>query len=189
MKINALNQTVKVILSVLAISFVSFSCAKKPAGIRTVRQTDSKVVNQAVSNASTQAASVQNLLYQMTVVELPGEATDGSFTVNSEIKTPSGQYVPITTTHTNGKDAQGVVEDAANGAKLDIRSRCVGENCDQYIMLVTVVKNNYAVHQMMVISYLNQSYFNIETINASIAPSQMYRSLDEVVQRNGDRYK
>ncbi len=170
---------------VVTLTAFSFSCAKKATGVRTVRQTQAVAVNPAVSTPSTQAANNQNLLYTLTVVELPGEATSGTFTVNSEIRTPMGKFIPITTTHTNGQDVYGVYDDADTGAKLDIRARCLGSECNTYILLVTVIKNNYSVHQIVATSYLtNETSFNVENINASVAPGSFYRSLDEVVQRN-----
>ena len=145
-------------------------------------------MNEIVNDASVNAASSQNNLYQVTVVEVPGESTDGIFVVKSEIKTPSGQFIPVTTTHINGQDANGVIDDAANGSKIDVRAKCIGANCEKYILLFTVVVNQQAVHQIAIISYNYQTYFNMEHVNKAVT-SNFYRTLDQVVQRNGDRYK
>lgn len=182
---KAFKLTNLVLPLVVVMSAFSFSCAKKATGVRAVRQTQTNIVNPAVSNPSVQQANNQNLLYTLTVVELPGEATDGSFTVNAEIRTPMNKFIPITTTHVNGKDVSGVYSDADTGAQLDIRARCLGADCNIYILLVTVIKNNYSVHQIVATSYLsNTTSFNVENINASVAPNSFYRSLDDVVQRN-----
>lgn len=180
-----MNKLTQFIFPIIVVaSTLAVSCAKKPNGVRAVRQTESKTTNPVVSNPSINAANSQNLLYTLTVVELPGEPTEGSFTVNAEIKTPMGKFIPITTTHTQGQDVWGSYNDSDTGAQLDIRARCLGENCDTYILLVTVVKNGYSVHQVVAISYLTETFFNVENINANVAPQSFYRSLDEVVQRN-----
>lgn len=169
---------------VVVLSAFSFSCAKKATGVRAVRQTEAQQMNPVVNTNSNNAANAQGLLYKITVIELPGEATDGSFTVNAEIKTPMGRFIPITTTHTAGRDVYGTYNDADTGAYLDIRARCMGANCDTYLLLVTVVKNNQSVHQSLAISYLTESFFHLDENNATVSPGNFYRSLDEVVQRH-----
>ena len=170
---------------VVVLSAFSFSCAKKANGIRTVRQTQANIVNPAVSNPSINQANNQNLLYTISVVELPGEAVAGTFTVNAEIKSPSNKFIPITTTHTNGQDVYGVYTDEDSGTKLDIRARCIGAECNTYILVITVIKNNQPQHQIVATSYLtNETSFNVENINAQVAPGSFYRSLDEVQERN-----
>lgn len=182
---NRFKLTNLVLPLVVILSTFIFSCAKKATGVRTVRQTEANIVNPSVSNPSVEQANNQNLLYTLSVVELPGEAADGTFTVKAEIRTPSNKFIPITTTHTNGQDVNGVYTDADTGTQLDIRARCLGSACNIYILLVTVIKNNYSVHQVVATSYLtNETAFNIEHINATVAPTLFYRSLDEVVQRN-----
>lgn len=170
---------------VVVLSAFSFSCAKKANGIRAVRQTEANIVNPGVSNPSIDRANNQNLLYTISVIELPGEAVKGTFTINAEIQTPSKKFIPITTTHINGQDVYGVYTDDDTGTKLDIRARCIGADCNSYILVVTVVRNNQAQHQIVATSYLsNETSFNVENINAQVAPGSFYRSLDEVVERN-----
>lgn len=182
------TKTKQIILAATAVmAMFILSCAKKPTGVRSVKQTTHNVVNPQVTNPSVQAAGAQNIHYQLTSIELPGEPVNGTISVRSEILTPSGYYIPITTTHTAAQmDAYGVVNDNDNGVKLDIRTRCIGQNCEKYIMLITVVKNNHSVHQMIAISNYNQSFFNLEQINASVpGGSQLfYGNIDQVLQRN-----
>lgn len=102
-------------------SFLSVSCAKKSSTIRAVKQTGSKVMNPNVSTPSRQAADTQNLLYDIVSLSWPIEG-DGDLKIESEIKTPDGRYIPITTFHTNNYDSVGVVDDAQNGNKIDIRA-------------------------------------------------------------------
>lgn len=178
-----LNQKIVLSLTVILSLFV-FSCAKTPSGVRTVKQTNSQVINPAVSNPSVQAANNQGLLYQLTSLERPLEATDGSISVSSEIKTPGGLYVPVTTTHVNGSDAGGTINDAGSQSTLDIRARCIGSDCEKYIMLITVIRNGSAVHQIAALSNKDLDYFTLENINVSVS-LQFYRSLDELAQHYG----
>lgn len=168
---------------------ISFSCAKKPSGVRTLRQTEQRIVDPNVTNASRNQAANQNVNYTMSVVEVPEPGSQPEeLIINSEIKTPNGKFIPITTTHISGKDVYGILTDSDNGNKLDIRARCIGTSCEQYILLMTVVKNNYAVHQIVVVSYSHQSYFNLKEINYTTG-IQFYQSLDAVQTAFGQLYK
>jgi hypothetical protein len=163
------------------ITLVSFACAKKSSGVRAVKQTGSKVMNPAVSTPSIRQADAQNLLYDIVSISWPIEG-DGELKIESEIKTPDGRYIPITTFHSNNYDSVGVIDDSQNGNKIDIRARCEGENCEKYLLLATIVRGGYAVHQLAVVSYSSDCRFNLQNTNHTVA--SMYSSLDELSQRN-----
>ncbi len=172
------------VTALLLLTMTCFSCAKKATGVRSIRQTESHTTNPIVSNTSVTAGHAQNVDYTVTVVELPLDSTDGTFVVTAEIKTPTGKFIPITTTHSLGKDVNGVYNDTESNNQLDIRARCLGEKCDTYLLLVTVIKNNSSVHQVSVISRATETFFNVENINAYVAGAHLYYGLDEVMQRN-----
>jgi len=179
------NLTNLVLPLVVVISAFSFSCAKKASGVRTVKQTEGKVMNQAVNTPSVSAGNAQGLLYNITVIDRPAldQADESSFVINAEIKTPYGRFIPITTTHTQGRDVLGTYSDTETSAQLDIRARCIGSQCETYVLLMTVIKNNQSVHQVLAISKSSEDFFHYENVNASVAPGYFYQSLDEVAQR------
>ena len=160
------------------------SCAQKKSPVRSVKQTQSNTLNPVTSQASVRAADAQSLLYDITVLERPTIDFNSTPQVTSEIKTPDKRYITISTTHQNGQDSYGVIEDPQNGTKLDIRARCEGENCERYLLLVTVVKSGYALHQLAAISYNQDCSFNLENINYGVSGARFYSNLDELNQRN-----
>ncbi len=174
-----MKKTTIYFIALIALSTVSLSCAKKPSGVRTIKQTQGYAINQQQNNTSMNQANNQNQLYNVVSVELPEAGSQPEVvSVTSEIKTPYGQYLPITTTHTGGKDVYGVLTDSMNGTQLDIRSRCLGASCEKYFLLVTVVKNNYAIHQIVVVSNSNQNFFRFQHINYTVG--SFFQSLDAV---------
>lgn len=181
---KTVQTTFKMISLIILMSVFSFSCAKKKSGIRAVTKTDSRVIRPETSTPSVQAATNQNLKYVLSTLSIPQLNDNGSYSIVSEILNPTNQYVPITTTHLGAQDAYGVYNDSATNAQLDIRSRCIGEQCDKYVLLVTVVKGGYAYHQMAAISYANDCHFNVEHRNAQVV--QLYKSLDEVISSNSN---
>lgn len=172
--------------SLVIISMLTFSCAKKASSPRAVKQTGSKVMDAGVSTPSRLAAQTQKLDYDIVSISWPAEQ-NGELKIESEIKTPDGRFIPITTIHNNNsnKDSVGVVEDAKNGNKIDIRARCEGDNCAKYLLLATIVRGGYAVHQLAVVSYSSDCLFNLQNTNYTVAA--MYTSLDDLAQRNSIR--
>ena len=169
-------------LGLIAISMSGVSCAKKGSAIRAVKQTDSKVMNPAVSTPSLQAINTQGLKYDMVSISWPTE-NNSELKIEAEIKTPDGRYIPFTTFHKNNLDSVGVIDDMEkNGTKIDIRARCEGDNCEKYLLLATVVKGGFAIHQMAVVSYSADCKFNLENINYTVA--KLYSNLDDLSQRN-----
>ena len=165
------------------------SCAQKKTPVRSVKQTQSQMMNTTTSQPSIRAADAQSLLYDITVLERPTFDFNNTPQVVSEIRTPDGRYISITTSHQGSQDSYGIVEDSKNGVRLDVRARCVGENCEKYLLLVTVVKSGYAYHQLAAISYNQDCYFNLENINYSVNTARFYASLDELNQRNNVQSK
>jgi hypothetical protein len=169
-------------IGLLSFSMFSVSCAKKGSAIRAIKQTDSKIMNPSVSTPSIRAADAQSLKYDMVSISWPTE-NNSELKIEAEIKTPDGRYIPFTTFHKNNYDSVGVIDDMEkNGTKIDIRARCEGENCEKYLLLATVVKGGFAVHQMAVVSYSSDCKFNLENINYTVA--RLYSGLDDLSQRN-----
>lgn len=184
--INTYKKVIEVLFTVSALVVLA-SCAKKGSGVRAIKQTESVMLNPAISKPSIQAADTQQLLYTITSLERPELASesDPQTRIKLEISTPDQRYVPIETMHVDGNDSFGFFDDTQkNGTKLDIRARCEGNQCDRYLLLVTVVKNGYAIHQLAAISYSVDCKFNLENINFTVAPGKMYANLNELSQRN-----
>jgi hypothetical protein len=189
---NSLGFKTLLTVAIFAGSFVLFSsCAKKGSPVRAVKtQTESTTMNNVTSTQSAQAAGAQALSYTITSISIP-QSDESSIKIDSEIKTPDGRYIPITTTHTANQDSVGVIDDREkNGNLIDIRARCVDNNnsyslnCEKYLMLATIVKNGYAVHQLAVVSYSNDCKFNLENISPAVSGLRIYSSLDDLAQRN-----
>jgi hypothetical protein len=179
---NNMKQMIAFTGLIMFILLFQFSCAKKSASPRSVTKTAAVDLNPAVTRASNQVASQQEqykVNYTVSKIDYPKANTDGSYSVTSEIKTPLGQFVPITTTHSVGQlDANGVYTDTVNNMKIDIRARCEGTACQKYLMLVTVIKDNYAYYQVSVISYNQDCHFSYEERSPRIAT--IFQSLTEM---------
>ncbi len=172
-----------IVISLFTLSLIfQFSCAKKAAGTRSITKTAAVDLNPSVTRPSAQIGSLQEqykVNYTVSKVDYPTTNADGSFSVKSEIKTPLGQYIPLTTTHSAGQlDANGVYTDTVNNMKIDIRARCEGANCQKYLMLVTVIKDNYTYYQVSVISYNQDCHFSYEERSPRVAT--IFQSLSEM---------
>lgn len=182
MKNLDINKTILLLL-LASVAFTGLSCAKKNSKIRGAK-TSQQVMNPQVTTQSITVAETQDISYMLNSVSVPEQNQDGSNTVTSEIVSRSSSYIPIFTTHTENQDSYGIYEDATQGTKLDIRARCIGSACEKYVLLVTVVKNGSAYHQMAVISFKDDEFFYVEQRNYRVA--QMYRSVDEVLAQHPD---
>ncbi len=173
---------IQVMFLLTALTFTS--CAKKGASVRAVKQTEGNVMNPATSTPSVAAASAQSLMYDVNSISWPIPSdSSAEVHIESEIKTPSNKFIAITTNHkSEGVDSRGVTDDSENGTKLDIRARCVGENCEKYLYLATIVKSGYAIHQLAVISYSNDCKYNLENVNYTV--KSFYQNLDQLAQQN-----
>lgn len=180
MKNLNLNKTILLLL-VATFAFSGLSCAKKQSKIRGAK-TSQQVMNPQITNDSINVAESQDISYMLNSVSVPEDNGDGSNTVTSEIVSRSSNFIPIYTTHTENQDSYGIHDDPTQGTKLDIRARCIGAGCEKYVLLVTVVKNGNAYHQMAAISFKGDDFFYVEQRNYRVA--QMYRNVDEVLSQN-----
>lgn len=180
MKNLNVNKSLFVILA-LSFAFTGMSCAKKQSKIRGAKTT-SQVMNPKITADSIAVGETQDISYLLNSVSVPEQNEDGSSTVTSEIASRSANFIPINTTHTLNQDAYGIHDDNSQGTKLDIRARCIGLECAKYVILITVVKNGYAYHQMAAISNKDDDFFSVEQRNYKVA--QMYRSVDEVLAQH-----
>lgn len=172
-----LNKTLLVILTV-SFAVFSFSCAKKQSKIRGAKTT-AQVMSPKITADSIAVGETQDISYMLNSVTVPEQNQDGSSSVTSEIVSRQNTYIPFNTTHNLNQDAYGIYDDASQGTKLDIRSRCMGAECAKYVILITVVKNGYAYHQMAAISNKDDDFFYVEQRNYKVAT--MYRTVDEVL--------
>jgi len=180
MKNLNLNKTLLVILTV-SFAFSGLSCAKKQSKIRGAKTT-AQVMSPKITADSIAQGETQDISYLLNSVSVPEQNEDGSSTVASEITSRSSNFIPIFTTHTLNQDSYGIHDDPSQGAKLDIRARCIGSECAKYVILITVVKNGYAYHQMAAISNKDENFFHVEQRNYKIAT--MYRTVDEVLAQH-----
>lgn len=166
------------LLVTATLAFSGLSCAKKQSKIRGAK-TQQQVLNPQITNQSVQQADTQDISYMLNSVSTPQDNGNGTHTVVSEILSRASNYIPIDTTHAVNQDSYGIFDDSTQGTQLDIRSRCIGEGCEKYVLLITVVKNGYAYHQMVAISFASDDFFYSEQRNYRVAT--MFRSVDEVL--------
>lgn len=179
-----LNSNKMILVLVMAtFAFSGLSCAKKESKIRGAK-TNQQVMNPQITNQSIQQADTQDISYMLNSVSAPVDNGNGTNKVTSEILSRAANYIPIETTHALNQDTYGVYDDPTQGTKLDIRARCIGQSCEKYVLLITVVKNGYAYHQMAAISFANDDFFYSEQRNYRVAT--MYRNVDEVLAQHAD---
>ena len=171
------------VLVMAALAFSGLSCAKKESKIRGAK-TAQQTMNPQTTAQSIQQADTQSISYSLNSVSTPEDKGGGINAVVSEILSRSTTYIPIETTHSLNQDSYGVYDDTSQGTKLDIRARCIGAGCETYVLLVTVVKNGYAYHQMAAISFSADSFFYSEQRNYRVAT--MYKNVDEVLAAHAD---
>ncbi len=139
-------------LALISLSLVVFSCAPKKQGVRAQVKTAATPLNPGTSAVADQQAASQNAIYKISSISLP-EINGSGVVINSDLLTPSGQYLPISTSHDIGQlDSQGVFTDSSRGLQVYVNARCSDSDCTKYLLLVTVVRNNQAVYQSGAIS-------------------------------------
>ncbi len=137
----------------------SFSCAKKPSGVRAVKKADSENMNPIISTQSEQQAASQNLIYKISTLSVPA-AIEANFKVDIDLENPDHQYLPITTNHEPGNlYSEGSFSDAKRGSQVHVQAECFGSDCYKYLLLVTVVKNNQTVFQTAALSFKDDCKF------------------------------
>ncbi len=156
-----------------------FSCAKKPATIRSPKIDESINMNPAVSNQAEQVSSAKDLAYIIKTVTRPTASTAG-FTIDSDILTPDKNFLPLTTTHdVNGSISQGNFQDSARGLVIDVKAQCAGPGCTQYLLLLTVTKSNVAIFQSAAVSYKDDLKFYTLSIAAG-SGQNFFQNLEEL---------
>lgn len=174
---NLKSNKMILVLAMATLAFTGLSCAKKQSKIRGAK-TQQQVMNPQITNQSIQQADAQDLSYILKSVSTPNDNGNGTHTVSSELES-RGNYIPIDTTHDLNQNSYGVFDDPSRGTKLDVRSRCIGSGCETYVLLVTIVKNGYAYHQMAAISFASDDFFYSEQRNYTV--TTMYKNVDEVL--------
>ena len=147
----------------------SFSCAKKPSGVRAEKKIDSVNMNPAVSTQSEQQAQAQSLNYKIATLSVPKVVGTG-FSIDSDLQNPDQQYLPITTSHeASNLYSEGSFNDSARGAKVYVQAQCFGQDCYKYLMMVTVVKNNQTVFQTAALSFKDDCKFYSISVAQGVA--------------------
>ena len=157
---------------------MSFSCAKKPSGVRATKKTDAISMNPAVTNQSEQQAQAQNLVYKIATLSVP-VATETGFSVDADIQNPDRQFLPVTTSHESGNlYSEGSFSDAARGAQVYVQAECFGQDCYKYLMLVTVKKNNQTVYQTAALSFKDDCQFYSISVAQGVA--SFFKSIEDL---------
>ena len=154
------------LIQVLFLAAIS-SCSKAPTGIRPQVKNQKNDMNLQQSTAAAQAAASINANYSIATIAIP-ENTDGGVAVRVELASPDGQYLPVRTVHEgNVTDSAGVYNDTQRGVQVQIESRCSNTvDCNKYMLLLTVLKDNTVVMQTFAISYRNDCRFKVVSSSA-----------------------
>lgn len=165
----------------LALGFAAISCAPKKQGVRASVKTGQTSLNPGTAAIAEQQATAQNAIYKIASVSLPSP-TESGVVVNSDLLNPSNQYLPISTSHENGLlDSQGVFNDSSRGLMVYVNARCSDYDCNKYMLLVTVTRNNQAIFQSGAISYKEDC--NFYTVSNTAQTGQMFQSMDAFASR------
>ncbi len=161
---------------ILALGLTAFSCAPKKQGVRATVKSGATSLNPTTSAVADQQAQAQNAIYKISTITVP-QVVDGGVEITSELLTPNGQYLPITTTHSGARlDSQGVYNDSARGLQVLINARCSDVECVKYTLLVTVTRSNQAVYQSGAISFKDDCNFSSVANNSTTG--SMFQSMD-----------
>ncbi len=163
----------------LSVSFAASSCSKKSNSGRSATKVSGVNLNPTVTQTSQNISSNLNVNYNITKSDYP-TGQSGQFNVKSEIQTPNGQFITVTTSHQSETDSIGSYTDPSQpNVKLDLRARCVGVNCEKYVLLMTVVRDGYAYHQVAAISYSQDCRFSYDLRSYQVA--NLFQSVSEVI--------
>jgi hypothetical protein len=144
------------------------SCSKAPSGVRAKVKSEQTNLT-PLTNQATQQAAAANANYTIATISLPVEQEDGSFTVDVELKNPSGEYLPLTTRHKNsGNLSQGTYNDSQRGLLVSIEASCSYDQCSKYLFLVTVSKNGQKLFQSFAISYDSDCKFYTASASSTV---------------------
>ena len=170
---NSTNKILRMIFLNSLILVLAASCSKAPTGVKAQVKTQQTAITPGSTAATQQAASV-NANYKIASIALP-VSTDTGYSVDVQLQTPGGDYLPFTTRHENGNNlAQGTYSDDQRGLQVSIQASCTSQSCDKYLLLVTVYKNNQSVFQTFAISYSSDCQFY--TAASSLSVGNFYSS-------------
>lgn len=174
---NETGKNLKKLVAVIFLASCFSACSKKPSGVRSQVKSQQTNLNPGVSSQADQQAASVGMDYKISTVSVPNP-TDSGNTVDVQLLSPSGEYLPLTTRHENGNlDAYGVYNDSAKGVQVQVQARCSADDCFKYTFISTVIKNNQKVYQAVAISYKNDCKFNIAS--SSFSAGQFVQSLAE----------
>lgn len=169
--------TLKVIILSVTAGFL-FSCSPKAAGVRGQVKTGQTNLDPSISAQSNQIAAQQGNLYEIRSVTLPKAATSGGWDIDVVLSTPNNDSISLTTHHDSANlSTEGTFPDKARDLIVKAQSRCSSDNCEKYILLVTVLKNNAADFQTGAISFKSDCNFFSISIGRTVA--NLFTSLDQ----------
>ncbi len=164
---NKMNKNF-LILGFISLITVAFSCSPKASGVRAAVKTGQQNLSPAVSAQSEQQALNQGLLYKIRSVSTPNPI-NGGHEVSVEIETPSKQFLPLKTQHSDGQLETNGTYDEARGIQLNVQARCTAEGCAKYAILLTVLENGQRKFQTGAISFASDCKFSVISIGSNVA--------------------
>ncbi len=167
-----------------AFTVMTTSCDKQNRPVRPTTKTEQTVLSQDSSNQALQQAAALNANYTVATISLPNK-TDKGYTVDVELKNPSGGVLPLTTRHENGQNAiDGTYNDTTRGLQVYIQASCSSDQCSKYLLLATVYKNNQPIYQTLAISYKDDCKFSVVMNSTSFGSFYQNLSAAESASQN-----
>lgn len=158
------------------------SCDKPQRAVRSTVKSQQNIIAPGSSSQAEQQATAMNVNYSISSISVPVQTATG-YTVNVELKNPSGEFLPFTTRHEGGNNLiDGVYNDTSRGLVVHIEARCSSDSCTKYTLLVTTFKNNTAVYQTFGLSYEADCSYYVKNSTASFG--QMYTNLGVAESQN-----
>ena len=175
------------LIQVLFLAALS-ACSKAPTGVRPGVKNQQNDLNPQQSTTAVQAAASVNANYSIATISIP-ENTAAGVKVNVELASPNGQYLPVTTVHEgNVTDSAGVYNDNQRGVQVQIESRCSNTvDCNKYMLLLTVLKDNTVVMQTFAISYRNDCRFKV--VSSSSGNGNYFRDISAAESQYSNVYE
>ena len=158
------------------------SCSKAPSGVRAKVKDQQNLIAPTATSQATQEAASQNANYTIATISWP-RAENSGYSVDVELQTPNGQFLPVTTHHDQSTAfSQGTYSDSQNNIQVLIQASCSTDSCSKYVLLVTVYRSSQALFQTFAISYANDCNFSIRS--ASNSAGSFYNSLNAAENAN-----
>ncbi len=179
------NKAQKDYFAFTIISFIfvcmSFSCSKKNPSVRATVKSQQVNMNQSGDSQAAAQASAFNANYKIASISVPN-GSEGGYSVNVELQTPTGEVLPFTTYHnTNYLDSQGSYNDTQRSLRVQVQSRCSASDCFKYTLIVTILRNTQVLFQTTAISFRDDCKFN--TTSTSVSIGEYMQSLDQAESR------